>query len=80
MNFKKILINGLLLALIIVLLVLCVSTHVFDSWLNLIGVGVPMWVFLILILLIVNTVYQAKILKTLQSFNQRDEYSEDDPQ
>ena len=80
MNFKKILINGLLLAVIIVLLVLCVSTHVFDSWLNLIGIGVPMWVFLILILLVVNTVYQAKILKTLESFNQRDSYSEDDQQ
>ena len=80
MNIKKILINAFLLLVIAALLMLCVVSHAFDNWLNLIGTGVPMWVFLILILLIVNTVYQAKILKTLQSFNQRDEYSEDDPQ
>ena len=80
MNIKKILINAFLLLIIAALLMLCVVSHAFDAWLNLIGIGVPMWVFLILILLIVNTVYQAKILKTLQSFNQRDEYPEDDPQ
>lgn len=80
MNIKKILINAFLLLVIAALLMLCVVSHAFDSWLNLIGIGVPMWVFLILILLVVNTVYQAKILKTLESFNQRDSYSEDDQQ
>ena len=77
MNIKKILLNSFLLLVIAGLLILCVVSHAFDNWLNLIGVGVPMWVFLILILLIVNTYYQAKILKTLQSFNNRDDYEDD---
>lgn len=76
MNIKKILLNAFLLLIIIGLLMVCVTTHVFDDWLNLIGIGVPMWVFLILVLLIVNVYYQSKILKTLQSFNR----SEDDQQ
>lgn len=77
MNIKKILINAFLLLIIAALLMFCIYSHAFDDWLNLIGVGVPMWVFLILILLIVNTVYQAKILKTLRSFGND---SEDDRQ
>ena len=80
MNVKRILTNGLLIALIIVLLTLCVSTHIFDGWLQLIGVGVPMWVFLILILLGVNIYYQSRILKTLQSFDRQDLPYEDDAQ
>ena len=80
MNFKQIIINAFLLVIISSLLVLCVISHAFDDLLNLIGVGVPLWVFLILILLIVNTAYQSKILKTLQSFNNRDDYTEDDQQ
>ena len=74
---KKILVNALLLLVIAGLLMLCVVTHAFDNWLTLIGTGVPMWVFIILILLIVNTVYQAKILKTLQSFTRNDSDIED---
>ena len=74
---KKILVNALLLLIISGLLMLCVVTHAFDNWLTLIGTGVPMWVFIILILLIVNTVYQAKILKTLQSFTRNDSDIED---
>ena len=74
---KKILVNALLLLIIAGLLMLCVVTHAFDNWLTLIGTGVPMWVFIILILLIVNTVYQAKILKTLQSFTRNDSDIED---
>ena len=80
MNIKKILLNAFLLLVIAGLLILCVVSHAFDNWLALIGTGVPMWVFLILILLIVNTVYQAKILNTLRSFNTSDEYQEDDRQ
>lgn len=80
MNIKKILINSFLLLLIAGLLMLCVVSHAFDNWLNLIGVGVPMWVFLILVLLIVNTYYQAKILKTLQSFNNQNNDYEDEQQ
>lgn len=76
MNMKKILINAFLLIVISGLLMLCVVSHAFDNWLALIGTGVPMWVFLILILLIVNVFYQAKILKTLQSFNNH--YDSDD--
>lgn len=74
---KKILVNALLLLIIAGLLMLCVVTHAFDNWLTLIGTGVPMWVFIILILLIVNTVYQAKILKTLQSFTRNESDIED---
>ena len=74
---KKIFVNALLLLVIAGLLMLCVVTHAFDNWLTLIGTGVPMWVFIILILLIVNTVYQAKILKTLQSFTRNDSDIED---
>ena len=77
MNIKKILLNAFLLLVIAGLLMLCVVTHAFDNWLTLIGTGVPMWVFIILILLIVNTVYQAKILKTLQSFTRNDSDIED---
>ena len=74
---KKILVNALLLLIIAGLLMLCVVTHAFDNWLTLIGTGVPMWVFIILILLIVNTVYQVKILKTLQSFTRNESDIED---
>ena len=74
---KKILVNALLLLIIAGLLMLCVVTHAFDNWLTLIGTGVPMWVFIILILLIVNTVYQAKILKTLRSFTRNESDIED---
>ena len=68
MNIKRIIINAFRLLVIIGLLMLCVISHAFDSWLSLIGTGVPMWVFLILILLIVNVYYQSKILQTLRSF------------
>ena len=78
MNFKKIFINALLLLVIAGLLMFFVASHAFDDLLNMIGVGVPMWVFLILILLIVNIYYQSKILKTLQSFNNQESYPEDD--
>ena len=40
MNIKKILINAFLLLVIAALLMLCVVSHAFDNWLNLIGVGV----------------------------------------
>ena len=80
MNMKKILINAFLLLVIAGLLMLCVVSHAFDNWLALIGTGVPMLVFLILILLIVNIYYQSKILKTLQSFGRQDQPYEDDEQ
>ena len=77
MKIKKIIFNAFLLLVIAALLMLCVVSHAFDNWLTLIGTGVPMWVFIILILLIVNTVYQAKILKTLQSFTRNESDIED---
>lgn len=80
MNMKKILVNAFLLLVIAGLLMLCVVSHAFDNWLTLIGTGVPMWVFLILILLIVNIYYQSKILKTLQSFGRQDPPYEDNEQ
>lgn len=67
MNIKKILLNAFLLLIIFGLLMLCVISDAFSSWLALIGVGVPMWVFVILIVLIVNTFYQAQILRELRS-------------
>lgn len=71
---KTILIRAFLLLVIGALLMVCISTNVFDNWLALIGTGVPMWVFIIMILLAVNLFYQSRILKTLRSFNR----SEDD--
>ena len=71
---KTILIRAFLLLVIGALLMVCIATNVFDNWLALIGTGVPMWVFIIMILLAVNLFYQSRILKTLRSFNR----SEDD--
>ena len=70
---KTILIRAFLLLVIAGLVMLCITSHTFDNWLAMIGTGVPMWVFIIMILLVVNLFYQSRILKTLQSFNRSEE-------
>ena len=80
MNIKKILLNAFLLLIIGALLMLCVVSDAFSSWLTLIGVGVPMWVFVILIVLIVNTYYQAQILRVLRSMQNPQPYDPDEYQ
>lgn len=80
MNYKRILINILLLTVLFVLLMLCFATHTFDGVLDVIAIGMPLWVFLILVLLIANIYYQSQILKTLQSFNRPDPNEDEDEQ
>lgn len=77
MNVKRILLNAFLLLVIAALLMLCVVSHAFDNWLNLIGIGVPMWVFIVLIVLIVNTYYQKKILDVLRSMQNPPSYDQE---
>ena len=77
MNWRRILINAFLLLILCTLLSFMFFTHAFDNWLNLIGIGVPMWVFIVLIVLIVNTYYQKKILDVLRSMQNPPPYDEE---
>lgn len=74
MNVKKILTNAALIVIAGGLIGLCIATHVLDDLFAMIGIGLPMWAFLILIALIVNVVYQAKILQTLRSIRDQGVY------
>ena len=73
MNWKRILLYGLLLA---VVLLAGMNYKFFAQQINDIGIGVPLLVLLVLLVLIINTIYQAQILKTLKSIQN----SEDDQQ
>jgi len=73
MNWKRILLYGLLLALV---LLAGMNYKFFAQQINDIGIGVPLLVLLVLLVLIINTIYQAQILKTLKSIQN----SEDDQQ
>ena len=64
MNWKKILLYGLILAAV---LLAGINYKFFAQQINDIGIGVPLLVLLVLLVLIINTIYQAQILKTLKS-------------
>ena len=74
MNFKKILIVGVALALVFLLVAMFGGL---GPKLDLIAVGTPLTIFLVLIVLIINIYYQAQILETLRSFGRHDDYPED---
>lgn len=73
MNWKRILLYGLLLAAV---LLAGMNYKFFAQQINDIGIGVPLLLLLVLLVLIINTIYQAQILKTLKSIQNL----EDDPQ
>ena len=64
MNWKRILLYGLLLAAV---LLAGMNYKFFAQQINDVGIGVPLLVLLVLLVLIINTIYQAQILKTLKS-------------
>lgn len=64
MNWKRILLYGLLLAAV---LLAGMNYKFFAQRINDVGIGVPLLVLLVLLVLIINTIYQAQILKTLKS-------------
>ena len=70
LNWKRIIIGGLAIAVIITLIAF---TGGIGPKLDLIAVGTPLSIFLILVVLIVNTYYQAKILDTLRSIQQQEQ-------
>ena len=72
MNWKRILLYGLLLA---VVLLAGMNYKFFAQQINDIGIGVPLLLLLVLLVLIINTIYQAQILKTLKSMQN---YPEED--
>ena len=74
MNWKKILIYGLILAAV---LLAGINYKFFAQELNNIGIGVPLLLLLVLIVLIINTGYHALILKQLKSMQN---YPEEDQQ
>ena len=71
MNFKKILLNALILLLVLSALMFCISTHAFDDLLNLIGIGVPMWSFLSLIALILIVYKLSSIASVLNDISRK---------
>jgi 4-hydroxybenzoate polyprenyltransferase len=75
MNFKKILIVGVSLALVFMLVAMFGGL---GPKFDLITIGTPLTIFLVLVVLIINTYYQAQILETLRSFGRQDDYPEDD--
>lgn len=71
MNIKKILINAGALVVLFVILMFAFSTHSFDNMLNLVGIGVPMWTFLSLVVLIIIAYYLSTAVALLRSINDR---------
>ena len=70
MNWKRILIYGLILA---AALLFGLNYKFFSNELNNIGIGVPLLLLLVLLVLIINTIYQAQILKVLRSMRDPDD-------
>ena len=70
MNWKRILIYGLILASA---LLFGLNYNFFAKELNNIGIGVPLLLLLVLLVLIINTIYQAQILKVLRSMRDPDD-------
>ena len=67
MDAKKILKNGLILGLVLVVLMVGVSFHLFDGFIDIINLGLPLWIFLILIVLVAAVINQNKIIFQLRS-------------
>jgi len=70
LNWKRIIIGGLAIAVVITLIAF---TGGIGPKLDLIAVGTPLSIFLILVVLIVNTYYQKQILDTLRSIQQQEQ-------
>ena len=73
MNWKRILLYGLFFA---VVLLAGINYKFFSQQINDIGIGVPLLLLFVLLVLIINTIYQAQILKVLRSMQN----TEDDQQ
>ena len=74
MNWKRIIIVALVIAAVFMAIAF---TGGIDNKLDLIALATPLTVFLILVVLVINTYYQSEILKTLKSFGNQ-EYMEDE--
>lgn len=73
MNWKHIILIGLALAAVILLIGF---TGGLSQRMDLIAVGTPVTILLVLVVLVINTVYQAKILETLRSFTNPSDYDD----
>lgn len=69
MNWKRIIIAALVIAAVFMVIAF---TGGIDNQMNLIAIATPLTVFLILVVLVINTYYQSEILKTLKSFGNQD--------
>jgi uncharacterized membrane protein len=69
MNWKRIIIAALVIAAVFMVIAF---TGGIDNQMNLIAIATPLIVFLILVVLVINTYYQSEILKTLKSFGNQD--------
>lgn len=69
MNWKRIIIAALVIAAVFMVIAF---TGGIDNQMNLIAIATPLVVFLILVVLVINTYYQSEILKTLKSFGNQD--------
>ena len=73
MNWKRIIIVGIAIAVVGLAIAF---TGGIDPRLDLIAIGTPITIFLVLVVLVINTVYQAKILETLRSFTNQSDYDD----
>ena len=74
MNWKRIIIAALVIAAVFMVIAF---TGGIDNQMNLIAIATPLTVFLILVVLVINTYYQSEILKTLKSFGNQDEVEDE---
>ena len=73
MNWKRIIIVGIAIAVVGLAIAF---TGGLGPRLDLIAIGTPLTIFLVLVVLVINTVYQAKILETLRSFTNQSDYDD----
>jgi uncharacterized membrane protein len=74
MNWKRIIIAALVIAAVFMVIAF---TGGIDNQMNLIAIATPLVVFLILVVLVINTYYQSEILKTLKSFGNQDDVEDE---
>lgn len=74
MNWKRIIIAALVIAAVFMVIAF---TGGIDNQMNLIAIATPLTVFLILVVLVINTYYQSEILKTLKSFGNQDDVEDE---
>jgi uncharacterized membrane protein len=74
MNWKRIIIAALVIAAVFMVIAF---TGGIDNQMNLIAIATPLIVFLILVVLVINTYYQSEILKTLKSFGNQDDVEDE---